>query len=275
MNKTLFTIPTRKKPKSARFVIGPGDPNKKQTIPRGFSGGGYAAGLGDTNVVGAPVNGATGGSFGDAGGSAIVASVDTPDPIAVTKPHTETNKPNAPYQYGCIMLAISDALSSWLGEWVKQHIPEAELYVNPDSGIDGYESDHHISMLYGIHGDDPQQLHPHFLNMLDTMPEIQLGDVTCFDANPDFDVINVSVASNLNDIHDYLADNIEHTKVFDTFTPHITLAYAKKGACKHLLGCKDFRGMTDKPNETVFSNRYGEQYRYAFINDKLSDAVMG
>lgn len=265
MNKTLFKIPTRKKPKSARFVIGPGDPNKKQTIPRGYDGRGYAAGLGDTNVVGSPV------AVGDAGaGSAIVASVDTPDPVIATENQQET-----PYKYGCVMLAISDSISEWLYNWVTQNISGDDIYTNQDYGIDGCERNHHVSILYGIHEDDPNKLQPHLLHMLDNTPELSMGNVSCFCDNPEYDVLNVSIDSDLNDLHGYLSDNIEHTKMFDTYTPHITLAYLKKNACKNLQGSDAFKGMKDKPSETVFSNRFGEQYRYAFVNTDPNAIVMG
>lgn len=255
----LFKIPTRKKPKSARFVIGASDPNKKQTLPRGYDGRGYAAGMGDTNVVGSPV--------GDGGGSAIVSSVDTPDPVLTQPTQPTVGATDTPYKYGCAMISISDALSEWLFNWVKDHIPATDLYTDPDQGIDGCECDHHISMLYGIHEDDPNKLQQHFIDMLDNIPEISLGSVSCFSENPNYDVINVSIDSDLNSIHDNLSSNIEHTKLFDTFTPHITLAYTKKNACKHLCGDKAFNGMKDKPSETIFSNRYGEQYRYASMNN--------
>jgi hypothetical protein len=261
MNKMIFKIPTRKKPKSARFIIGASDPNKKQTLPRGYDGRGYAAGVGDTNVVGSPV------SAGGDTGSAIVASIDTPDPVLVTPPQPNNDATATPYKYGCAMLSISDALSEWLFNWVKENIPESDLYSDPDQGIDGCERDHHISMLYGIHEDDPNKLHQHFIDMLDCIPEISLGNISCFSDNPNYDVINVSIDSDLNTIHDSLSRNIEHTKVFDTFTPHITLAYTKKNACQHLCGDKAFNGMKDKPSETIFSNRYGEQYRYASMNN--------
>lgn len=215
--------------------------------------------MGDTNVVGSPV--------GDGGGSAIVSSVDTPDPVLTQPTQPTVGATDTPYKYGCAMISISDALSEWLFNWVKDHIPATDLYTDPDQGIDGCECDHHISMLYGIHEDDPNKLQQHFIDMLDNIPEISLGSVSCFSENPNYDVINVSIDSDLNSIHDNLSSNIEHTKLFDTFTPHITLAYTKKNACKHLCGDKAFNGMKDKPSETIFSNRYGEQYRYASMNN--------
>lgn len=262
MNKSLFKIPSRKKPTNAKFVIGPGDPNKNQTIPRGFDGRGYAVGLGDTNVVGAVPT-------GDAGaGSAIVASVDTPNPVIQDDDDT-------PYKHGCIMLAISDAISEWITNWTKNNINTNDLYIDEDSGIDGYETEHHISLLYGVDEINPDALNDLIFGMLENIPDIVFGDVSRFDTNPEFDVIKIAIKTPLDDMHKLLCENVMHVDVFDEFVPHITLAYIKKNTCKNIDGNRDFVALKDKPEEIIFSNKTGEQHVYGLVPDTESTVAMG
>lgn len=260
MTKQLFKIPTRKKPKSARFVIGPGDPNKKQTIPRGYGSGGYAAGLCDTNVVGAPV----GSSGSVASAPAVVASGDPINPPE-TLLSAEPSANDSLYKYGCVMVDISDAISKWLNSWCRQNIKPSDLFINQDCGIDGYEDSHHVSLLYGIVNDDPDAMNEHLFPLLDKLPEFEFGDVSRFSDHPDFDVLTISLGTELHDIHSTLSQSVAHEKLHDTFTPHITLAYLKKDACKHLDGNRDFNGMKDKPLELVFSTRSGSEHVYGNI----------
>lgn len=243
MNKrTFFGIPTRRKPKPAKFVIGAYDPNKKQTIPRGYSGSGYAAGVSDNgNVVGFAV---------DAGAGAVGMGESI-----------ESEKNDSMYSYGCIMLRINDAISEWLSEWSKKNIPSDALYINDDSAIDGYVDDHHVSMLYGIH-DTEQNTIDSCVEKMPKINKLDFGSVEKFTENPEFDVITVSINTDLNDVHNYLCDSVEHTKLHDTFTPHITLAYVKKGMCDELTKNDYFSTISDTPSQLFFCNKHGEQFEY-------------
>lgn len=256
----LFKIPKRKLPKAARFVIGKYDPNKKQTLPRGYDGRGYASGTwGNGNIVGSPTD--TGAAAGTAvpsaaaGGSAVVASVDNNEPALMES--------TSPYKYGCILANITPDISDWLGEWAKRNISQEDLYVNPDIGIDGYENDHHVSLLYGIHDCDPSVVDESLNAISGELPEMNFGDVSRFADHPDYDVMKISLASDLfKNIVEKLGCSIPHDTLYPEFTPHITLAHVKKGACPQLDGNTEFMSMKDKPTSVRYCDRFGETMEY-------------
>ena len=55
------------------------------------------------------------------------------------------------YEYSCAMLNLSNELTHIIYEWVRQNIPEKNLYVNEDNGIEGYEDTPHVTVKYGLH----------------------------------------------------------------------------------------------------------------------------
>lgn len=251
-----FKIPRRKKStKAARFIIGKFDPNKNQTSPRGYDSRGYASGVsGNGNVVGFPTADV---GTGDVGGVGMGESIDL-----VPSQETCIKEENTPYKYGCILMAISDAISDWLSEWSKRNIPESDLYIDPDTGMNGYETDHHISLLYGLGDINADEIDGHMNDAVSMIPEFDLGEVSRFSTNDNFDVIKVAIPRGLlDDMHSHLS-SIPHEKIHSEFNPHITLAYVKKGTCPHLDGNKDFIGIKDKPQALSYCDRFGDSLEY-------------
>lgn len=118
-----------------------------------------------------------------------------------------------------------------------------------DLAADGKEDRAHITVLYGLHTKDPQdvakvvqewcrQEGKHGLTAY-------LGDVSLFPAQEassqrggaDFDVVKLDVDSpDLESLHRYLAEHLEHTDTHPDYHPHVTLAYVKPGRGQRYAG---------------------------------------
>ena len=249
-------MPKRKVSKAGSFVIGRFDPNKKQTLPRGYDGRGYASGVygaANGNAVGFAVAGGAGGAPGGAGAAMGEATVDETESV------TEAPEEKHLYKFGCVMLPMSQSTNGIMDEWARENIPAESLVIDPDTGMEGYETNHHLTILYGVHNDDPALLDG-VIEPLFPLKALQLGKVSKFDA-PNFDVIKVEVIldDNLKSIYDTISTNVEHTKTYPDYIPHVTLAYVTKGSCDKLLNNTFFNGISELPNEFLFVNRDGEE----------------
>lgn len=188
-------------------------------------------------------------------------------PIEVFPQHRANNTeamgesiiPTFVYSYSCAMFNLSDDIAEKTLAWARENIPESSLYVDADSGIDGYELVPHVTIKYGIHSNDNTEIEK---LVKDYGPvTLQLNEVSKFDTNPDFDVIKIAITSpRLNKLNKIITDNTECTDDFDEYIPHATLAYVKKGSCDHLIGDTSFDKLLDEVYEIYFTTRNGEEY---------------
>ncbi len=187
-------------------------------------------------------------------------------PVQLFAPH-RTN-PQSPmgesadkfvYEYSCAMLNLSADIADIVIQWATENIPEGDLYINEDAGMDGYEDTPHVTIKYGLHDSDPKKLK----DLIDGYGPItiQLGLVEKFDTNPDFDVLKITVESpQLRELNKYISDNMEHTDTFDEYKPHATLAYIKKGTCNELISNTFFDKLEDEVYEIYFTSKTGDEY---------------
>lgn len=163
------------------------------------------------------------------------------------------------YTYSCAMLPVGDEATSLMKYWAMKHIPEDCLYINPDEGIDGYESTPHVTVKYGLHDTEPHGL----IDLLQGIGPIPLkfGNVTKFDTNPNFDVIKIDIdGDKLRFINGIISDNFAHSDSFPEYKPHATLAYVKKGSCDHLVDNDFFDKLNDKVDIMEFASKTGDTH---------------
>lgn len=163
------------------------------------------------------------------------------------------------YSYSCAMLNLNEYIAEKITEWVNENIPKSDLYIDEDAGIDGYEPIPHVTIKYGLHSTDPNELIKLAKEFGPIM--LHLKGISKFDTNPKFDVIKIDIISKrLNELNQIICDNMKATDAFDEYIPHATLAYVKKGTCDHLIGNRAFDKLTDEVYEIYFTARNGEEY---------------
>ena len=156
------------------------------------------------------------------------------------------------YSYSCTMLQVSKPLAEKIKKFVKENIKEEDLYKDEaDNGLPNYI---HTTIKYGLLDDKPDKVKELIKDYGEF--DINLGEISKFDNDPEYDVIKIDVKSDkLNKANKIISTNMDNEDTFKTYHPHITLAYVKKGKGDHLLGNKTFINTSDKTNEILFTNK--------------------
>ena len=133
---------------------------------------------------------------------------------------------------GCLMTLLPNGLIDILSD--NEHIfDRVDLETTGNAG--GFESDPHVTILYGIETVDKAEvirviqgylsksLHKQFDLKIDKDPSTFIND--------EFTVIKYGVTSTIiSELHEYLKANLTHLpSKFEGFNAHITVAYVKTG----------------------------------------------
>lgn len=156
---------------------------------------------------------------------------------------------------GCLMADIPLNDTVRIVRWVQDNVPEADL------ASDGIERESHVTVLYGF---SPGVTHKDVKPHLPDEVSFRLGRIKRFPANdrrPDSDVLVLEVESEgLTSLHETLCDAMGDRvqKTYKDYTPHLTLAYVKPGACKGLDGHARFDGEVYVCDRMSFSSAGGK-----------------
>jgi hypothetical protein len=132
----------------------------------------------------------------------------------------------------------------------------------PDEHLadDGREDKPHVTVKYGLHGDDPEAVRA---LLADEPPiTVKLGKTSFFpngesDAG---DVLKVDVESPaLRRLNKKIADALPHTDTHPTYKPHATVAYLKPGFGKKYSGNESLVGHTVTLDRLTFSDKSGNK----------------
>lgn len=138
-------------------------------------------------------------------------------------------------------------------------IPESSIYT--DGHEYGREEHPHITVMYGIE-DVAEENAKKILSQIPKKIAAELGEVSKFE-NPDkpYDVLMIKVRSpHLTSIHNTIKKTCEnHWEYGDNYSPHVTLAYVKKGSCNQYVGDKKFSGTKILLDAFVYSNGTREE----------------
>jgi 2'-5' RNA ligase len=160
----------------------------------------------------------------------------------------------ADYDYASTQVNLSDDIAKRIMDWGNENIPDEE--VSDDDDTQGREDNPHITILYGIVDDAPQQV----IDLFQGKPQVKatLGKVTLFE-NDDYDVVKISVESeDLAEFQKILWDEVEHESDYPEYKPHVTIAYVKPGSGSLYSGATDFEGTEVTFDTIVFSPSDGE-----------------
>lgn len=144
----------------------------------------------------------------------------------------------APYDYACALLEIEGPLRKRVIEWAKTKVPDEDIYT--DDLIKGREDEPHITVKWGLEAGSKQKV-AKVVKAFGPV-EAKLGQTKIFDSPPKYDVVVAEVDSDdIRRLNALIRKNIKNTTTYP-FTPHMTLAYVKKGSGKKYAGRKDFEG---------------------------------
>lgn len=163
------------------------------------------------------------------------------------------------YSYGCVMLYFDIPKEQWnkIQDLVKdEDISEVD-------GVEGRETEPHVTLLYGIHEDVPDKDVEAIINDF-IAPEITLSKIGVFE-NDEMDVVKFDIQSKeLTSMNKKLKE-LPHTSKFPTYEAHATIAFVKGGKgkdYKQTLGEED--KIVLKPNKIVYSKPDGTKNKYNF-----------
>lgn len=127
------------------------------------------------------------------------------------------------YDYGAVLASArpkgwNDVLSS---------IDKHDLYTS-DDGTFGLETNPHVTVLYGFHDEVHEDLVCRMCQSVADPIEVEIEGISMFE-NEDYDVLKFDVESkrlrNLNKAF----RGLPHTNKHGEYSPHMTVAYLKKG----------------------------------------------
>jgi len=153
---------------------------------------------------------------------------------------------------GCIMAYLGPKTAKAIKDWINTNVQKSDL--KPGGAV----ANPHVTVKYGILTNDEEVL----ARELRTTPVRtivgKIGDVSLF-KQKDQDILKLTVHSS-----DFRAYNKKLTKNIDvidtgyTYTPHITLAYLKKGTgSKYTKLLNPFKGKEIKFTALIYSDKDG------------------
>lgn len=159
-------------------------------------------------------------------------------------------KEGVDYEYACIKVDLPEDMAQEVAAWGEKNIPDEDLYAEEEKY--GRENDIHITLFYGLK-DDKFKGSSDIVMAYDPF-EVRLGVISAFKDKDEYDVLKIEVDSGvLQKIHYSIDEKVENDNSYPTYSPHVTIAYVKKGAGNRHIGDETFRGKTFTVKKVVFS----------------------
>ena len=141
-------------------------------------------------------------------------------------------------------------------ELAKKVLAMSAKIPDEDLAEDGREDNPHITSLFGLHTNDPDDVKETLYGQRPV--EIVMGETSLFE-NPDADVLKIDIRG--DGIHELnkILKKCEHTETHPDFNPHCTVAYLKPGLGKKYTGSDAVNLIKFMADEIMFSNKQREK----------------
>jgi len=170
------------------------------------------------------------------------------------------------YEFSSVQVNLPNRMAHEIIQWGEENIKEEDIFEDPDDLTFGREDEIHVTILYGIHTKDLEEVKKPLLWQKPFF--IRLGRISIFDTNDKFDVVKIEVESKmLREVHNRLKGTLTNSEPYPVYRPHITIAYTKKGRYKKLIGNPHFDKRRWEVKEVFFSTKEGKKKKMGLTNE--------
>lgn len=175
----------------------------------------------------------------------------------LSKRDTPIIKEGNGYDYSCVLVNMPEDVGQQIIDWGNQNISEEDIYDPEGEEKFGREDKPHVTVLYGLHANDPKQVSD---LLSDKGPiKIKLGKTGKF-SHDDKEVVFVEIESeDLHKLNKLLCDNVEFTNEHPEYKPHMTIAYVKKGTADKYIDKDVLEGQEITLDTVTFSPADGKK----------------
>lgn len=167
---------------------------------------------------------------------------------------------NSRFDYSSTHVELSPELSGDILQWSTSNVDDDDIFVSFEDFTYGREDEIHVTILYGIHSEVSTQVKD--LLVVEKPIVGTLGRIKVFSNPLKFDVVVIGVRSpDLFRLHNKLAEVVPYTNKYDTYHPHVTVAYVKKGRGWKHHGLSLWSGKKFTCDYVVFSSKNGTKER--------------
>lgn len=160
---------------------------------------------------------------------------------------------------GWTCVRMDSPTSKKIQQWGKNNIPQDEL-----TG-DGFETDTHITILYGICTKNRDIIKNLFAK--EKPVKAKLGKIGCFVNNDEFDVVIIKIDStDLERLHNKIKNELNVNLTHDQYKPHCTIAYVKKGKARKYAGENIFEEKSLTFNKIIFKDGSSQKETIVHLN---------
>lgn len=163
-------------------------------------------------------------------------------------------------EYGCVMVFLDVDKKRW--NEMQDMIDDEDLYQPKDDSGFGKEKEPHVTILFGLHTNIPDEEIKDEIDSLKS-PAINFKGISSF-SNEKFDVLKFDVESKvLHTANKKFTDRFPYTNQHPVYHPHCTIAYLKpKMADKYIKKLKDMVDIEMEPSKFVYSKADGTKKNY-------------
>jgi 2'-5' RNA ligase len=162
------------------------------------------------------------------------------------------------YDYSSLMFELPEDLTDSIISWGFDHIPNESIFLDKKQPSFGREDDVHVTLIYGIHTDDYEDVHHLFSK--EKPFECKLGKMSLFKKNDKFDVLVIDVdCENLHELNSKMRRQIDATETHPQYIPHVTICYLKKGTGEQYIEDKSFLDEKFECDKVIFSSKNGKK----------------
>lgn len=162
------------------------------------------------------------------------------------------------YDYSSLLFEVPDKLTDNIISWGFDNVPNSSVFYDPKDAGFGREDDIHITLIYGLHTNDPEEVAGLF--KYEKPFKCSLGEISVFENNKKFDVLIIKViCKELHRLNQKMRSNLKATESFPVYVPHVTICYLEKGKGEKFKHNKFFDKEEFLLDHVYFSSKNGKK----------------